>query len=345
MALDPQTLEKLRRALAMSKGGDTNATLLAMLIEVFGSMRTVEMKGEPGAPGVTPRKGIDYFTEKEKREFAQFVLQSIRMPADGKTPVPGVDYPTNAQIEDLVRRYVGQLHLPTPRVGVDYFTPAEIQGISAQISAGLQDVLVKLIEDRFKKLPVVETRLPSISLFGGGARSAGLLIRNGQEVYQDIQTIELITGFTVTRRPGYLGLEAAGSGGGGSSGLSFEIPTGTIDDSNADFTVSNEPLYVIANGLQLFSGAGYSYSGGTITLDNPLGTGGFIRSAYGAGVAFETPTGTVDDSNVDFTVSNEPKYVIVNGAVYFDGAGYSYSGGTITLNAPVGTGGFIRSAY
>lgn len=65
----------------------------------------------------------------------------------------------------------------------------------------------------------------------------------------------------------------------------------------------------------------------------------------GSGVTVETPTGDVDDSNTTFTVTAEPKWVIVNGITYFDGAGYSYASLTLTLNGPVGTGGFIRSIY
>jgi hypothetical protein len=63
--------------------------------------------------------------------------------------------------------------------------------------------------------------------------------------------------------------------------------------------------------------------------------------------SFETPVGTVDDSNLTFTVSNTPKYIIVNGAQYVVGTGLyaSYSAPTITLTSAVGTGGFIRSAY
>jgi hypothetical protein len=64
-----------------------------------------------------------------------------------------------------------------------------------------------------------------------------------------------------------------------------------------------------------------------------------------AGANFETPVGTVDDSNVAFTVLHTPQYVIVNGATYFSGAGYTYAALTITLTNPVGVGGFIRSAY
>jgi len=77
------------------------------------------------------------------------------------------------------------------------------------------------------------------------------------------------------------------------------------------------------------------------TRVNNMGTGG----GSGAGVAFETPVGTVNDANVTFSVSNTPVYIIVNGATHFSGAGYTYSAPNITLSSPVGTGGFIRSAY
>lgn len=65
------------------------------------------------------------------------------------------------------------------------------------------------------------------------------------------------------------------------------------------------------------------------------------------GLTIETPTGAVDDSNLTFTVANEPEYIVVNGSHYVEGTGtyVSYVAGTITLSFPVGTGGFIRSYY
>ncbi len=72
-----------------------------------------------------------------------------------------------------------------------------------------------------------------------------------------------------------------------------------------------------------------------------------VASGGGGGANFETPVGSVDDSNTTFTVTNTPLYIIVNGVVYFEGTGLftSYSAPTITLSSPVGVGGFIRSAY
>lgn len=50
--------------------------------------------------------------------------------------------------------------------------------------------------------------------------------------------------------------------------------------------------------------------------------------------AFETPTGTVNSSNVTFTVSATPKAIIADGATYFENAGFSLSGLTVTMDVP-----------
>lgn len=70
-------------------------------------------------------------------------------------------------------------------------------------------------------------------------------------------------------------------------------------------------------------------------------------SIGGSGLTKETPTGTINDANLTFTVAHEPFFINVNGLIYQVGDGLyaSYAGGTITLNSPVGTGGFIKSYY
>lgn len=67
----------------------------------------------------------------------------------------------------------------------------------------------------------------------------------------------------------------------------------------------------------------------------------------GSTLTQETPVGTVDDSNVTFTVTNTPLYLVVNGGQYAAGQGMyaSFLAGTITLSAPVGSTGFITSYY
>ncbi len=80
------------------------------------------------------------------------------------------------------------------------------------------------------------------------------------------------------------------------------------------------------------------------TQVNNLGSGG---GGGGNNLRKETPSGAVNDVNVTFTVSNEPFFININGLIYEVGDGLysSYSGGTITLSSPVGTGGFIKSYY
>lgn len=63
----------------------------------------------------------------------------------------------------------------------------------------------------------------------------------------------------------------------------------------------------------------------------------------GGGSSVETPVGVVDGSNTSFTVSNEPAWIIVDGITYFDGAGYTYGAGTLTIDTPPVS--FIRSIY
>lgn len=183
------------------------------------------------------------------------------------------------------------------------------------------------------------------SPMGGGPVDPGITVRtsNGTR-FEGVYEVVFADNLTVTRTAN--GVSVSGeNGGGGGTNLDFETPTGTVDDSNVTFTVANTPLYLVINGAQYFEGVHYTLAALTITLNNPVGTGGFIRSAFGTGLSVETPTGTVDDSNTSFTVANTPKYIVVNGAQYFSGAGYTYLAGTITLDNPVGTGGFIRSIY
>lgn len=56
----------------------------------------------------------------------------------------------------------------------------------------------------------------------------------------------------------------------------------------------------------------------------------------------EVPTGTVDDSNADFVFTAKPKAVVVNGSIYIENGGWTWSGSTATITfGPVGTGGTI----
>ena len=59
--------------------------------------------------------------------------------------------------------------------------------------------------------------------------------------------------------------------------------------------------------------------------------GGHGGDSTGSGVSVETPTGAVNQSNVTFTVSATPKWIVADGIIYFSGTGYSIVGLVITM--------------
>jgi len=65
---------------------------------------------------------------------------------------------------------------------------------------------------------------------------------------------------------------------GGGSGWTVATPTGTVNSSNASFTVTAVPKCVISDGMTYFDGAGYTYAALSITLDIPPSS--FIRYFY-----------------------------------------------------------------
>jgi len=301
--------------------------------------------------------------EKRAREVDSLLKElKTRWPKDGKTPtkaeltalikplipapIKGEDgkTPSEAYLLELIERVMPEPIPGPPGVGLrgfkgdNGFTPAHRWNgtfIQFENPDGSWGPLVNL------QGPVTES-VPSP--FGPGIMPH-VTVRYGGQRFEGVSEIVFADNLTVTRTANGVSVSGENGGSGGSGGIDFETPVGTVDDSNLDFSVSNTPLYIVVNGAQMFEGAGYSYLAGVISLNNPVGTGGFIRSAFGTGISVETPTGTVDDSNLAFTVTNEPKYIVVNGAQYFAGAGYTYAAGTITLDNPVGTGGFIRSIY
>lgn len=54
----------------------------------------------------------------------------------------------------------------------------------------------------------------------------------------------------------------------------------------------------------------------------------------GSGVTVETPPEAPDASRTQFTVSDQPKWVTADGITYYEGAGYSYAAGVITMDVP-----------
>lgn len=101
-------------------------------------------------------------------------------------------------------------------------------------------------------------------------------------------------------------------------------------------------LSFVTGDLIYFDGAqlqrlGIGSSGSLLSV-----SGGIPAWSTGA-MSILTATGTVDDSNVTFVFTSEPKVIVVNGATYRKNHGWTYNSGTntATMSNAVGTGGDI----
>ena len=142
-------------------------------------------------------------------------------------------------------------------------------------------------------------------------------------------------------------------GGSGSTTSAFvdaEVPAGTINGSNAQFTLAATPVSAASvavwrNGLFLRSGVDFTVSARVVTFvgsSTPL-VGDSILASYRtgtvAGVTFvdaEPPTGLVNGSNGSFTLAGPPNpasslAVYRNGLRMQGGADYALSGSTVTF--------------
>lgn len=107
--------------------------------------------------------------------------------------------------------------------------------------------------------------------------------------------------------------------------------------------ILEDGIEVTAAGESLnFTGSGVLVSavGGAVTVNIPGGSGSFTLL---------TATGTIDDSNTQFTFVSKPSIIVMNGISYKDGAttggvtAWTWNGGTLTATMfmPVGTGNSI----
>lgn len=201
-----------------------------MVVEIKGA-ELVTIKGKPGEPGKTPKKGVDYYTPKEIEEIKKEVTPKkgvdYKDGEKGDTPQKGKDYFTKTEIEEI-KKAVTPIKGKDYRDGTDGYTPKK--GIDYRDgkdgeSVDEDKVIKKVTKEVLKKLP---------------------------DITQDTMN--------------QVGVTFGGMGGGG---WKVTTPAGTLDGSNTTFTVERSPIYIVADGIAYFEGAGYTYSGGTITMTSP----------------------------------------------------------------------------
>ena len=147
-----------------------------------------------------------------------------------------------------------------------------------------------------------------------------------------------------------------------------ETPTGSINGTNAAFTLAQIPLpatslQLYLNGLEQTAGVDFTLTNSTITFStNAIPQTGDALSAYyrvaGTGPATqftdgETPGGSINGTNLAFTLAAAPSpatslRLYKNGMLEQQGSDYTLSGTTITFNsastAPQ-TGDVLMASY
>lgn len=155
-----------------------------------------------------------------------------------------------------------------------------------------------------------------------------------------------------------------GGGGGDTSYVQNETPSGLVDSNNDEFTLSSSPmadsLQLYLNGVRQKITDDYTISGTTITFVTPPTTGDKITADYlvNAGsfvgsnsfIYSETPSGTIDGSNDEFTLANEPLtgtlQLFRDGQLLTGGgADYTLATSTITFTTPPSSGSVLLAHY
>jgi hypothetical protein len=156
----------------------------------------------------------------------------------------------------------------------------------------------------------------------------------------------------------------------GTSSTSYsdaEVPSGSVNGTNATFTLANAPnpaasLQLVKNGQVLQAGGfDYTLSGSTITFVTTTipSTGDLLQAWYrytGSSASFnysdaEVPSGTINGTNASFSLMHTPAgsslYLTRNGLVQKVSVDYTLSGSTITFLtvAIPGTGETLQAWY
>lgn len=203
-----------------------------------------------GKPGYTPVKGVDYFdgqnyvalTEQDKKDIASKVV------------VPVVDKVIERTVEVIREQPIIK---ETPIDKAVWVSHEHLHSLMEESRADM-DSIKKLTEGEGFVAKVMKVVLESIPIRTLQHQVSFLVNRVG-DLKNQLDRISNITG---------------------GSGFNVETPAGTVDGSNVTFTVSNTPKAVIIDGLYKVEGFGYTYSGGTITVDSDAPPMVYIRSTY-----------------------------------------------------------------
>jgi hypothetical protein len=205
----------------------------------------------------------------------------------------------------------------TPRKGIDYFTPGEIRE------------LISVVESRI--------RVPE----DGKDGNDGVTPKRGKDYWTETDRLTVIQDVLTRIRQPKDGKDAI---------ITTKLILDAIDslpDEKKPLTRSElegfkQTISALSHQVGMRGGGDTVVAGtGISVVMNSAGNKVITSTTSAGGTSFETPTET---SGTTFTVTHTPLYVIVNGVTYFEGLGYSYLAGVITLDFDL-SDGWIKSAY
>lgn len=146
-----------------------------------------------------------------------------------------------------------------------------IDEINSETDSQIDIKQIEGLEEILKEIKKMASINNTRTIFGNNRIQ---VFGNDSKVGAKSNEINFGSGLTVTDQNGRILVQATGGGG----GFTIETPTGSVNSSNTTFTVTEEPEYVIADGITYFEGAGYTYSSLSIEMVTPPTQ--YIRSFY-----------------------------------------------------------------
>lgn len=234
------------------------------------------VRGFRGFPG---RNGEDAVIDIES--LIQRIVALIPTPKDGEDGDDAVIDEVSI-VKKAAKLVLANLPEPKP-VKIPKIDHEKLAGIVAQqIDEGkikLKSKHIEDYEDPTKSAEVVLRRF----IARGALHGAGDTVKAG-------------TNITLTRNSD--GTTTISSSG-GSSSSPILTATGSINDSNTVFTFATTPAFVVVNGATYIHGGGVTIAGTTVTLDNPVGTGGSIYGIEDLSVAVSNSSLLVTTAQFD----------------------------------------------
>lgn len=252
------------------------------------------------------RSATSQETASNKAEMAEQVSQVIQSFNDLIPQVEHTKSTTESEIRTLtrmLRQEVDRLQdaIETVRTEIpDMPTMPDLTPIDRKI-AEVETKIPQLTPEKVRDLLLEAEPLPTDSIDGlddlikkrvqiapPGGRSlfspAGFHLYTNGTKRGRANYLNLIPGTNVTisysHAHGRNDVTINATGGGEGGGLSVLAATGTVDDSNTEFTFASEPTLVVVNGTSYRHGHGVTIATTTATLDNAPGVGGDV---YGLG--------------------------------------------------------------